>query len=120
MAIEADTRFVPSWHIGSRDGDAVRWFVADLAARLANRVQITRDGHKAYLEAIEESFGADVDYAMLLKLYGPSVEPDARAQRRYSPAECIGIQKNRIEGSPDPNHISTSYTERQNLTMRMS
>ncbi len=120
MAICADTKLVPSWYIGSRDGDAARFFVADLAARLANRVQLTTDGHKAYLEAIEESFGADVDYAMLVKIYGASVEPDGSAQRRYSPAECIGIQKSRIEGEPDPKHISTSYAERQNLTLRMS
>jgi hypothetical protein len=87
----------------------------DLRDRLANRVQLTSDGHKAYLEAVEGAFGADVDYAMLVKLYGETAE----GQKRYSPAECIGCRKTRIEGSPDPAHVSTSYAERQNLTMRM-
>ena len=88
----------------------------DLRSRLANRVQLTTDGHKAYLEAVEGAFGGDVDYAMLVKLFGAS--PDSM-KGRYSPAECIGARKERIEGNPDPKHISTSYVERQNLTMRM-
>ena len=87
----------------------------DLAKRLANRVQLTSDGHKAYLEAVEGAFGSDIDYAMLVKIYGPAPE----GQRRYSPAECIGATKHRVEGSPDPKHVSTSYAERQNLSMRM-
>jgi hypothetical protein len=90
--------------------------VDDLAGRLANRVQIITDGHRAYLEAIEGAFGGDVDYAMLVKVYGESGE----AEKRYSPAECIGTRMARIEGNPDPKHVSTSYAERQNLTMRMS
>jgi hypothetical protein len=87
----------------------------DLARRLANRVQITSDGHRAYLEAVEGAFGGDVDYAQLVKLYGPTPE----GQRRYSPAECIGARKVRVEGDPDPAHVSTSYAERNNLTIRM-
>lgn len=114
-AIDADTKLVLSWLVGSRDGDAARVFVADVAGRLTNRVQITSDGHKPYLEAVENAFGGDVDFAMLQKIYGTPVE----GQKRYSPPECIGIDIKVIEGSPDPAHISTSYVERQNLTMRM-
>jgi hypothetical protein len=90
-------------------------FMDDLASRLAGRVQLTSDGHKAYLEAVEGAFGGDVDYAMLIKAYGPAPE----GERRYSPAECIGAQKARIEGNPDPAHISTSFAERNNLNIRM-
>jgi IS1 family transposase len=115
VAIDAETKLVPSWRIGDRSSETAIAFVDDLAKRLANRVQITSDGHKAYLEAIEGAFGADVDYGMLIKIYGPAPE----GQRRYSPPECLGAHKERIEGNPDPKHISTSYVERQNLTMRM-
>ncbi len=87
-----------------------------MAKRLANRVQLTSDGHKTYLEAVEGAFGGDIDYAQLVKLYGPSSES---AKGRYSPAECTGIRKIPIEGKPDPKHISTSYVERQNLNIRM-
>ena len=116
VAIDADTKLVPSWRIGDRGGDIAKEFVADLASRLANRVQITTDGHRAYLEAIEGAFGKDVDYAMLVKLYGEIVE----GQKRYSPAECVGIKKTKIAGNPDLCCTSTSFVERQNLTMRMS
>jgi IS1 family transposase len=114
-AIDADTKLIPSWFVGGRDSDAAIIFMDDLASRLANRVQLTSDGHKAYLEAVEGAFGADVDYAQLVKLYGES--PDA--EKRYSPAMCIGAHKNPIEGNPDPKYISTSFAERQNLNVRM-
>jgi IS1 family transposase len=115
-AIDAETKLIPSWFVGGRDAECASWFMNDLASRLANRVQLTSDGHKAYLEAVEGAFGADVDYAMLVKLYGAS--PDS-AKGRYSPAECTGAIKTPIEGNPDPKHISTSYSERSNLTVRM-
>jgi IS1 family transposase len=115
-AIDADTKLIPSWFIGGRDSDAAIIFMDDLCTRLANRVQLTSDGHKAYLEAVEGAFGADVDYAQLVKLYGATSES---AKGRYSPAECIGAHKQPIEGNPDPKHISTSYAERSNLSVRM-
>lgn len=115
-AIDAESKLIVSWLVGGRDSEYAMAFMDDLAGRLANRVQLTSDGHKAYLEAVEGAFGGDVDYAMLVKLYGTAPES---ARGRYSPAECIGARKERIEGSPDPKHVSTSYAERQNLTMRM-
>jgi IS1 family transposase len=115
-ALEADTKLIVSFFVGARDGDCAKWFMDDVASRLANRVQLTSDGHKAYLDAVEDVFGADVDYAQLVKLFGAS--PDS-AKGRYSPAQCTGIKKTLIEGKPDRKHISTSYVERQNLTMRM-
>ncbi|MGA0532615.1 IS1 family transposase [Hansschlegelia sp. KR7-227] len=115
-AIDADTKLIASYLVGGRDSEYAMWFMDDLALRLANRVQLTSDGHKAYLDAVEGAFGAVVDYAMLLKLYGTA--PEA-AKGRYSPADCIGTRKIRIEGSPDKAHVSTSYAERANLTMRM-
>lgn len=114
-AICADTKLVPSWLVSDRSAEAATVLMRDLAGRLANRVQLTTDGHKAYLEAVEEAFGADVDYSQLIKLYGSSPETDTR----YSPGECIGCERKRIVGNPDPAHISTSYVERQNLSMRM-
>ncbi len=114
--LDADSKLIIQWFVGGRDGDCAKLFIDDLASRLATRVQLTSDGLKAYLEAVEGAFGADVDYAQLIKLYGNSPE---NAKGRYSPAECTGIIKNPIEGKPDPKHISTSYVERQNLTMRM-
>ena len=115
-AIDADTKLVMSWLVGGRDSEYAMGFMDDLAKRLANRVQLTSDGHKAYLEAVEGAFGADIDYAMLIKMYGNSPET---AKGRYSPAECTGARKVKIEGKPDKKHVSTSYSERQNLTMRM-
>ena len=115
-AIDADNKMILSYFVGGRDGECAMWFMDDLASRLANRVQLTSDGHRAYLEAVEGAFGADVDYAQLVKIYGNSPES---FKGRYSPAECTGIKKTRIEGSPDVDHVSTSYVERSNLTMRM-
>ena len=117
-AIDADTKLICAYEVGDRSGATAIEFMDDLRARLSNRVQLTTDGHKAYLEAVEGAFGADVDYAQLVKLYGDA--PTGKgAHRKYSPAECTGIRKNTVEGSPDEKHISTSFVERQNLTMRM-
>ncbi len=116
-AICAETKLVPSWLVGSRDAMHAGHFIADLVSRLTHRVQLTTDGHKPYLEAVEGAFGGAIDYAMLIKLYGnvPGNTPEAR----YSPGECVGTDKRTIVGHPDEAHISTSYAERQNLTMRM-
>jgi IS1 family transposase len=116
VAIDAETKLVPSWRVGDRSSETAIAFVDDLRSRLVMRPQITTDGHRAYLEAIEGAFGGDVDYAMLVKLYGENPE----GEKRYSPAVCIGAHKTRIEGNPDPKHVSTSFAERQNLTLRMS
>lgn len=115
-AICADTKLVPCWHVDERDGEAAKRFIDNLAGRLAHRVQLTTDGLKSYLEAVEDSFGSEIDYAMLIKLYGGTPEQE----KRYSPAECSGTKKIKIEGYPDKKLVSTSYVERQNLTMRMS
>jgi IS1 family transposase len=112
----ADSKLIVSWLVGGRDSGYAIEFMDDLRSRLANRVQLTTDGHKSYLEAVEGAFGGDVDYAQLVKLYGPTSDS---AKGRYSPAECTGIKKTSIEGKPDPKHISTSFVERQNLSMRM-
>lgn len=114
-ALDADHKLIISWLVGNRDGECALALMDDLRTRLANRVQLTTDGHKAYLNAVEESFGADVDYAMLVKIYGQTSE----GQRRYSPPECIGCERTTVTGSPDQKHISTSYVERQNLNIRM-
>jgi IS1 family transposase len=116
-ALCADTKIVPSWLVGARDAMHAAHFIADLASRLTHRVQLTTDGHKPYLEAVEEAFGGEIDYAMLIKLYGPV--PGNTAETRYGPGECTGTEKRVIVGHPDEAHISTSYAERQNLTMRM-
>ena len=118
-AICADTKLVPSWRIGDRTSMTAIDFMDDLRSRLAERVQLTSDGHKAYLEAVEGAFGGDVDYAMLVKMYG-STGNDKRPETRYSPSECLSIRKEVVEGNPSWENISTSYVERQNLTMRMS
>jgi IS1 family transposase len=115
-AICADTKLCVSYLIGHRTADVAREFMEDVASRLAERIQLTTDGHSMYLEAVDMAFGGEIDYAMLQKLYGADPEPD----KRYSPAKCIGIQQETIRGNPDPAYISTSYVERQNLTMRMS
>ena len=114
-AIDADSKLIISYLVGGRDGGYAAEFMADVAQRLANRVQLTTDGHKAYPDAIEDTFGSEVDYAQLVKIYGPSLEREGR----YSPASCIGAKLMPVTGDPDPAHISTSYVERQNLTMRM-
>ncbi|HOO51322.1 MAG TPA: IS1 family transposase [Deltaproteobacteria bacterium] len=114
-SIDADSKLIINWHIGRRDAANATIFMKDLAARIKNRVQLTTDGHKMYLNAVENAFGGDIDFSQLIKIYGNSPESEVR----YSPAECTGIEKQRIEGNPDPKHVSTSYVERQNLTMRM-
>lgn len=116
-ALDSDSKLIVSFLVGGRDGEYAIAFMDDLRARLANRVQLTTDGHRAYLEAVEGAFGGDVDYAQLVKLYG---EPASRTdQRRYSPAVCTGARRERIEGSPDMSKVSTSHVERHNLSMRM-
>lgn len=115
VALDADTKLVPCWAVGKRDSLAAFEFITDLASRLATRVQLTTDGHRPYLEAVEAAFGSEIDYAMLVKIYGKPQE-----EVRYSPAECIGCEMKWVAGNPDKKHISTSYVERQNLTMRMS
>jgi IS1 family transposase len=114
-ALDADTKLMISWTVGGRDADYAHMFMQDVAARLANRVQLTTDGHGPYLAAVDGAFGIDVDFAQLVKLYGAPTG----ALGRYSPGECIGADPRPVTGRPDPKHISTSYVERQNLTMRM-
>lgn len=114
-ALCADTKLVPSWLVGDRSGATASLFIDDLASRLSSRIQLTTDGNRVYLDAIENAYGGEVDYAMLQKIYGP----DPEGEKRYSPAACIGAEKVVISGNPDVKHVSTSYVERQNLTMRM-
>jgi len=114
VAMDAETKLVPSFMVGRRDAETAKIFIDDLASRLANRVQLTTDGNKVYLEAVEGAFGCNVDYAMLVKMYESSQQ-----ETRYSPAMCTGCKGTPITGNPDREHISTSFIERQNLTMRM-
>jgi len=116
-AMDSESKLVPCWLVGNRDASVAYHFMHDLAGRLANRVQMTTDGHKPYLSAVEDAFGADIDYAMLIKLYGNAPEG---GEVRYSPAKCMGARKTVVSGKPEHQHISTSHIERQNLTMRMS
>jgi len=115
VAIDADTKLVASFTVGTRGAQTAKRFMDDLASRLANRVQLTTDGHRVYLQAVEDAFGRDIDYAMLVKMYGE----DRQSEARYSPAECIGCREIGVMGHPNPKYISTSHVERQNLTMRM-
>ncbi len=117
-ALDADAKLVPCWMIGPRDGGIACEFMQDLAGRLANRVQLTTDGHKAYLEAVEGAFGSAIDYAILVKLYGKA--PSQGPERKYSPNVCLGARPTTVTGDPEMAHVSTCYVERQNLTMRMS
>ena len=115
-ALDADAKLIVSWLVGPRDAGSAFTFVSDLAERLAGRTQLTSDGLKLYVEAVEDVFGADVDYSQLVKLYGAAAENETR----YSPATCLGCIAKPVTGNPDPKHISTSFVERSNLTMRMS
>lgn len=117
VSMDADTKLVPCWLVGPRNTEAATEFITDLAGRLANKVQLTTDGHRPYIEAVESAFGGDIDFAQLVKIYGPTSKKD---ETRYSPAECVGCKKVVVTGNPRGRDVSTSYIERQNLTMRMS
>src|SRR5713226_5551592 len=118
VALDSDSKLVVSWLVGTRGAAYAKAFMQDVASRLTHRVQLTTDGHKGYLSAVEGAFGIDVDYAMLVKLYGGN-NPEGKEERRYSPGKCVGALKGTVTGNPDQEHISTSFVERQNLTMRM-
>jgi IS1 family transposase len=116
-ALDAETKLIASWEVGDRSAETAYSFISDLAGRLANRVQVTSDGHKCYVDAVEGAFGSEVDFAQLVNQYGENRDC---GEVRYSPAVCTGAKKVPVTGNPDPAHISTSYVGRQNLTMRMS
>lgn len=118
-AIDADTKLVPSWLVANRSVESAIIFINDLASRLKNRIQLTTDGHRAYLTAVENAFAGNIDYAMLVKVYGNENDSKDKSARKYSPAECTETKRVRIVGNPDESLVSTSYAERQNLTMRM-
>jgi IS1 family transposase len=115
-AICADSKLIPSWHFGRRDTENAKVFMKDLSSRMKHKVQLTTDGHRMYLEAVEDAFGKDVDFSQLIKIYGVS---EGETEKRYSPAKCFGTETIKIQGNPDDKNVSTSYIERQNLTMRM-
>jgi hypothetical protein len=116
VAMDADTKLICAWMVSGRHSLAAREFIQDLASRLANRIQLTTDGHHVYINTVDRAFGSEIDYAMLIKVYG---NPPRESEVRYSPAECVGCERKQISGNPEPKHVSTSYIERQNLTMRM-
>jgi IS1 family transposase len=116
VAIDADSKLIPTWAVGKRDAGTAYALIQDLAGRMANRIQLTTDGLRVYVDAVESAFGSNIDYSMLIKMYGGDSMSD---YTRYSPADCIGTQEITITGRPKPEHVSTSFVERQNLTMRM-
>jgi IS1 family transposase len=120
VGIDADSKLVVSWFVGNRSAESANYFMQDIATRLANRVQLTTDGHHAYLEAVTGAFGSQIDFAQLIKMYGSSsADSSSQTERKYSPSKLKSITKRTVSGNPDEAHISTSYVERQNLTMRM-
>lgn len=116
-ALDRDSKLIVSYLVGARDAEYAQEFMQDLSERLANRVQLTTDGHKAYLQAVDDAFGIDIDYAQLVKMYGEA--PDTSPERKYSPAVCVGARKDEITGKPNKDQVSTSHVERSNLSFRM-